>query len=71
MTQLTVKIPDELELGFKELSKEEVNSIVVNALREKLSERLMFKFADEMLKDSEMTDELALKFGRQLKERAL
>ncbi|MBI4116890.1 hypothetical protein HY449_04050 [Candidatus Pacearchaeota archaeon] len=69
MTELKIEVPDELELGFKELSKEEINLMVSKALREKISERLMFKVADELLKDSKITDELALKWGSELKER--
>ena len=68
MTELTVEIPDELEVGSKELSKEEINAVVSKALKERLSERLMFRIADELLKNSEITDEMALKWGSELKE---
>lgn len=69
MVELKVKVPDELKTGFKELSKEEINSVVSKALKERLSERLMFKIADELLKNSKITDELASKWGSELKER--
>lgn len=69
MAELKVEIPDELEVGYKELTKEEINSIVSKALKERLSERLMFKLADELLKNSKITDEMALKWGSELKER--
>jgi len=69
MAELVVNVPEELKFGFKELGKEEINSVVSRALREMLSEELMFKLADELLKDSKMTDELALKLGDELKER--
>ena len=69
MAELKIDVPDELELGFKELSKEEISSIVSNALKEKLSERLMFKVANELLKNSKITDKLALNWGSELKER--
>lgn len=69
MAELKVEIPEELKLGFKELGKEEINLVVCKALREKLSERLMFKVADELLKNSKITDELALKWGSELKEK--
>ena len=69
MAELKVEIPDELEIGSKELSKEEINSLVAKALKEKLSEKLMFKVADELLKNSEITDELAMKWGSELKRR--
>ena len=69
MAELKVEIPDELEVGYKELTKEEINSIVSKALKERLSERLMFKLADELLKNSKITDEMTLKWGSELKER--
>lgn len=69
MAELRVEIPDELKLGFEELGKEEINAVVSKALKERLSERLMFRVADELLKNSEITDELALKWGSELKER--
>ncbi len=67
--ELVVNIPKELEPGFEELDKAEVNSVFSNAMRERLSERLMFKLADDLLKNSEITDEMALKWGSELKER--
>ncbi|MCD6094067.1 MAG: hypothetical protein J7J51_04710 [Candidatus Omnitrophica bacterium] len=70
MAELVVKVPRELEVGIKQLSKKDVNFVVCNALKEKLFERLMFKIADKLLKNSEITDELALKWGSELKERA-
>lgn len=69
MAELKVEIPDELEIGFKEFSKEEINAVVSKALKERLSERLMFRIADELLKNSKITDELALKWGSELKEK--
>lgn len=69
MAELKVEIPDELEVGSKQLTKEEINALVAEALKERLSERLMFKVADELLKNSKITDELALKWGSELKER--
>ncbi len=69
MAEVIVEVPAELKFGFKELDKKEINAVVCNALKERLSERLMFKLADRLLKDSEMTDELASKLGNELKER--
>jgi len=70
MAELTISIPEELELGIKELSEKEINSLVLKALKEKLSERLMFRVADELLKNSKITDKLVLKWGSELKGRA-
>jgi len=69
MEEVTISIPDELKSGFNELGKEEVNLVFSKALKERVSERLMFKVADELLKNSKITDELALKWGSELKER--
>lgn len=69
MAEFVVKIPEELEIGFKEIGKNEANEIVCRALREHLSERLMFKLADELLKDSKITDDIALEWGNELKKR--
>jgi len=70
MAELKISIPEEIESGVKELNKEEINSLLLKTLKEKLSERLMFRVADELLKDSKITDELALKWGTEIKERA-
>jgi len=69
MAEIVVKIPEELEMGARELGEEELNRIVSEALKERLSEEYMFKVADELLKESKLTDELASKLGQELKER--
>ena len=69
MAEIKVEVPKELEVGAKMLGKEELSRIVCEALKEQLSEELMFKLADELLKGSKLTDELALKLGDELKER--
>ncbi|MFB6216718.1 MAG: hypothetical protein ABEJ72_07100 [Candidatus Aenigmatarchaeota archaeon] len=69
MGEIKVRIPEELESEVRELDEEELNRIVSEALREKLSEEYMFKLADELLEESELTDELASKLGARLKER--
>jgi len=69
MNEFVVEIPEELEIGFKEIGRNEVNNIICNALREHLSERLMFKLSGELLKDSKITDDIALEWGDELKER--
>lgn len=68
MTEVCVKIPDDLGAEFRQLGKEEVREVVSKAIKERLSERLMFRVADELLKNSEVTDELASKWGKELKE---
>ncbi len=70
MSEFVVNVPDELIPGFRKLDQKEVNAVFSKALKERLAERLMFKVADELLKDSEITDELALEWGSELKEHA-
>ena len=69
MAELKIEIPDELEAVAKGMDKEVLSMLVSNALKDKSSEALLFKYANEILKNSKMTDELALKFGNELKER--
>ena len=52
MTEVCVKIPDDLGAEFRQLGKEEVREVVSKAIKERLSERLMFRVADELLKNS-------------------
>jgi hypothetical protein len=69
MVEIKIEVPKELEVGAKMLGKEELSRIVCEVLKEQLSRELMFKLADELLKESKHTDELALRFGDELKER--
>jgi polyhydroxyalkanoate synthesis regulator phasin len=69
MGEIKIEVPKELEVGAKMLRKEELSRIVCEVLKEQLSRELMFKLADELLKESKLTDELALRFGDELKER--
>lgn len=71
MAELKIEIPEDLETDVRELSKDEIDRVVRDALRERLSERLMFKVGDELLEDSQMSDELALRLGGEMKERAV
>ena len=51
------------------MKKEEINRIVYEALKERLSERLLFKLADEILKNSELNDEQIEELSNIVKER--
>ena len=68
MAKLTVEIPDELEVLAKGIGMGELNTLVSKALKDKSTEALLFRYADEILKNSKMTDKLALKLGDKLKE---
>ena len=69
MTELIIEVPKELEVLARGMDKKELNEIVSKALKDKSTETLLFKYADEILKKSKMTEELALKLGDELKER--
>ena len=69
MAKLKVEIPDELEAVAKSMDEKELSMLVSKALKDKSTESLLFKYADDILKNSKMTDELALKLGDKLKER--
>lgn len=69
MVKLTVEIPDELEVLAKGIGKEELSMLFSKALKDKSAEALLFRYSDEILKNSKMTDKLALKLGDKLKER--
>ena len=69
MGEIKIEVPKELEVVAKMLGKEELSRIVCEVLKEQLSRELMFKLADELLKESKLTGELALRFGDELKER--
>lgn len=69
MAELIVNIPDELAVLTKSMDKKELGEIVSKALKDRSTEALLFKYADEVLKNSRMTDELALELGSELKDR--
>jgi len=69
MAELKVEIPDDLEVVAKGIDKRELSMLVSKALKDKSTEVLLFRYANEILKNSKMTDELALKLGDKLKER--
>lgn len=69
MAELKVEIPDELEFIARGMDKAELSELVSKVLKDKSAESLLFKYADELLKNSKMTDELAIKLGDELKER--
>ncbi len=67
--KVELEIPEELEPGVKSLGSEEIKLLLSKALKERLSERLMFKLADDILKKSEITDEMALEWAREIKSK--
>ena len=69
MAELKVEIPDELVVLARALDNKELSEIVSKALKDKSSEALLFRYADKVLKNSKLTDELALKLGDELKDR--
>ena len=69
MAEVVIDLPQEVEPLLKQLSKSELKRIVSKALKEESRELLMFKLADELLKNSELNDELAKQFGDELKQK--
>ena len=69
MAEVKVEIPDELAPVVKALDKREFSELVSRALKDKSAEALLFSYADEILKNSKMTDELAFKLGDELKKK--
>ena len=69
MAELRIEIPDDLEVVANGMGKRELSEMVSKALKDKSTISLLFKYADELLKKSKMTDELAMKLGDELKER--
>jgi len=69
MTKLVVDVPSELGPIINALEKRELNIIVSKALREEVSDMLLFKVADEILKGSKMNDEDVKMLSDELKKR--
>ena len=66
--ELKVDIPEDVG-RVSGLSKGELSSIAQQAIKEALLKELLLRTLDKALENSEMTDELALKLGDELKER--
>lgn len=58
---IKVNVPEELKPEFER---------VLSKIVKQFERRLRFTLADELLKNSKITEELALKWGSELKERA-
>ena len=69
MAELTVEVPDDVGEIAKELGKSELCALVSDAVRTRSTTALLLQYADKLLKNSKITDELALKWGNELKER--
>jgi hypothetical protein len=68
MSELKLKIPADVR-KFSRLEEKELSDIALQAIKEALWKDLLLKTLDKLLEKSEMTDELALKLGDELKER--
>ena len=69
MMEIKIEIPKELEEEIRKLGKDEINRIVYEALKEKASERLLFKLADKILENSKLNDEQIEELSNIVKER--
>lgn len=69
MPEISVDVSEDVALLAEQLERDEVRDIVTKALRERSTEELMFDLADDVLQDSDLTDDDARKLGDELKER--
>jgi hypothetical protein len=70
MPNITLSIPDELKKQLDQLPELNISESVRKFLTEKAKRALLLKELDKSLENSELTDEDALRLGRELKERA-
>ena len=69
MTSVTLTISDDIKAELKKFSWINWSEVAREAFLKKLKRDEAFKRFDEILENSEMTDELASKFGDELKKR--
>lgn len=70
MPNITLSIPDELKKQLDQLPELNISEAVRRFLTEKAKRAILLKELDKSLENSELTDEDALRLGRELKERA-
>lgn len=70
MTSVTLTVSDAIKSELKKFSWINWSEVAREAFLERLRRDETFKRFDEILKNSKMTDELALKLGDELKKRA-
>lgn len=70
MPNITLSIPEDLKKQLEQLPELNVSEAVRRFLSEKAKRALLLKELDKSLENSELTDEDALRLGRELKERA-
>lgn len=73
MPEISVDVDDDVALLAGQLDRDEIRRIVTAAFRERASEALMYDVADQILEDSELSDEaveeLATDVERRVAER--
>lgn len=69
MPEIKVDVSDDVALIVEQLDADEIRQIVTAALRERASEELLYDVADDLLRESELTDERARELADDLKER--
>lgn len=69
MPEIRVDVSDDIALLAEQLDAEEIRRIVTTALRERASEQLMYDVADDLLSESELTDDQINELADDLKER--
>ena len=69
MASVTLTIPEDIKSELKRFSWINWSEVAREAFLKRLKRDEAFKRFDEILKNSEMTDELALRLGDELKKR--
>jgi len=71
MPNLTLSISEELKRDMDQLPESNWSEIVRGFLSEKIKRAMLLKKLDELLKDSEVTDEDCLKWSNKIKSMRL
>lgn len=69
MPEIRVDVSDDVALLVEQLGPEEIRRIVTTALRQRASEELLYDVADDLLRESELTEERAQELADDLKRR--
>lgn len=69
MPEISIEVDDDVALLAGQLDRDEIRRIVTTAFRERASEELMYDVADEILRDSELSDEAVEEMATDLKRR--
>jgi len=69
MPSVTFAIPDEIKAKMRKISWVNWSEVARRILLKRLKKEVVLKKLSALMKNSEMTEELAMKLGEELKER--